>query len=113
MLSKRKYFGESKSEASSSNENNKEEAEEEALDDEEYKRDEEHLQKIKSESGFAHWLFHKLFHTDIFKKIRLAHKTSKDIWKGRPPPNPLVFSSIEQDNIDPAVVLFFLLLCSS
>eukprot|EP01102_Stenamoeba_stenopodia_P019965 TRINITY_DN7645_c0_g1_i3.p1 TRINITY_DN7645_c0_g1~~TRINITY_DN7645_c0_g1_i3.p1 ORF type:complete len:630 (+),score=158.34 TRINITY_DN7645_c0_g1_i3:38-1927(+) len=103
-----KYFGESKSNEKVANNNNnskensssEEEAdEEEALDDEDYKRDEEALRKIRTDSGYGHWLFHKLFHTEIFKKVRLAHKTSKDIWKGRPPPNPLRYSSITSSDL--------------
>lgn len=60
---------------------------EEPVDDSEIAKEEAVLSSKKQ--NFAEWLFHKLFHTDIFKKVRVAELTGKDLWSGRQPPLPL------------------------
>jgi ubiquitin-like 1-activating enzyme E1 B len=69
------------------------------LEDEEMQRVEIELENYK-EKGFAFWLFHKLFYRDIFTQLRIAHLTGKDIWKGRPWPQPLSLSSYLQEEKD-------------
>ena len=39
--------------------------------------------------GFEYWLFHKLFHRDVYYQVRVGEITEKNVWKGRPPPVPL------------------------
>merc|ERR1712137_759915 len=38
----------------------------------------------------ARHLFRKLFHRDILQRIRMAALSGTDIWKGAPPPTPLL-----------------------
>ena len=57
----------------------------------EIKREIEILEKKKENESFGSWLFHKLFHTDIFVKVRVSEITKQDSWPGRKPPKPLSF----------------------
>ncbi len=51
--------------------------------------EEERKLEEKKKESYAAYLFHKLFFTEIFKKVHVAKITQKDVWAGRNPPNPL------------------------
>ncbi len=46
--------------------------------------------ELKKNKSFEEWLFHKLFFTDIFRKVRVAALTNKNIWpEKKEAPRPL------------------------
>ena len=61
-------------------------------EEEETRKEEEEIrERLKEEEkkgGYGRWLFHKVFHVDIQRALRL-----KDLWKTRKPPSPLSFPS--------------------
>merc|ERR1712137_28540 len=72
--------------------------EEELVNDAQMLAEEEALKK-ELDVSFERWVFRKLFHTDIFKRIRMAEVSSTDIWKGKEPPKPIEPGSIQSLNV--------------
>jgi hypothetical protein len=72
--------------------------EDEVVEDEVVKEEEKKLEAIKAQEGLAHWLFHKLFYFNIFKKIRLGEVTKQNFWTDRAPPVPLSLQQALQLN---------------
>ena|SRR3990167_7797428 len=50
--------------------------------------EEAELEKLK-ETSIEKWLFRKLFHRDLLKRIRIAEVTKKDIFNGKKAPEPI------------------------
>ena len=60
--------------------------------------EEAELEKLK-EISIEKWLFRKLFHRDLLKRIRIAEVSKKDIFNGKKAPSPIMPPeiSIEKD----------------
>jgi ubiquitin-like 1-activating enzyme E1 B len=59
---------------------------------------EEEALKKELEVSYERWLFRKLFHRDILKRLRVAELSNEEIWKGKQPPKaifPAEASSIQ------------------
>ncbi|PRP83857.1 hypothetical protein PROFUN_08888 [Planoprotostelium fungivorum] len=66
---------------------------EEEITDEEVKAEEAKIEAIK-EKSFSEYLFRKLFYLEIYKKIRIAQLTKKDLWPGRETPVPIMLDQL-------------------